>query len=251
MNQSKYSSTMLLLSLLAVSTISFPFKTTPLWGESFTLNVKHDHVHGSSHGKLTIDNDGVRYTTTVPKEQRQWSFTDIQEIQFLSEKRLNLVSYEGSRWHFGGDRIYKFEMTDGTVPRELVAFVTARYPKPISDRIPTKVVGRYEISVRHLHRTGGCPGTLVIADNGITYTSEDGKDSRFWRYSDVESVGTSGPYDLRLGTYEHGPLQFGGTKEFRFQLKTTLNEEAYRFVWEHVNSIQRLKGNYNPNASAN
>ncbi len=33
-----------------------------------------------------------------------------------------------------------------------------------------------------------------------------------WRYSDLQSVGTSGPYDLRMGTYEQGPLQYGDTK---------------------------------------
>lgn len=238
MNGSKRSLFNLVIRLLSAGALTLFLSSAPLWAESFTLKVKHNHIHGSSRGQLIIDNAGIRYQSANPKEQRQWNYDNIQEVQFLSGRKLNLVSYEDSRWRFGGDRIYKFELTDGTIPDGLVAFVTSRFPKPISDRLPAKsVAGRFEIPVKHLHRTGGCQGKLVIAENGISFISRDAKDSRFWRYSDLESVGTSGPYDLRLGTYEHGPLQYGDTKEFRFQLKKRLDEAAYRFVWSRVNEL--------------
>lgn len=228
----------LVVRLLCVGALTLFVASPTLWAESFTLKVKHEHIRGSSRGQLVIDDAGVQYHTANPKEDRQWSYTDIQEIQFLSVKKLNLVSYEDSRWRFGGDRIYKFELTEGSIPDALVAFVTSRFPKPISDRLPaTTLVPRYEIPVKHLHRVGGCQGKLIIAASGIAFISQDAEDSRFWRYSDLQSVGTSGPYDLRLGTYEQGPLQYGDTKEFRFLLKTKLDKAAYRFVWSQINKL--------------
>ncbi|MDD5544580.1 MAG: hypothetical protein PHX83_15545 [Acidobacteriia bacterium] len=226
--------------LIGAALLSLSLCTQSINAESYTLTVKHLHVHGSSRGHLYIDDRGIRYETFRAPEQLKWTFKDLQEIQFLSEKRLALVSYLDSRWRLGGDRIYKFELTDGTIPQGLVRLVESHFPKPVSNRLaPPVSQTRYEIPAKHLHRTGGCQGNLVIAENGITFISSQANDSRFWRYDDLEGIGTSGPYDLRLGAYEHGPFQYGGIKQFRFQLKTKLREEAYRFIWQHLNSPDR------------
>ncbi len=216
--------------------------SSALYGKDYSFKVRHHHLKGSCKGDLIINESGIRYQTSLTKDQRQWSFDDIQEIQFISDRDLNLVTYEDSRQRLGGDRIFKFELQDNTIPKDLVAFLNLKFPKPISYRLKVQDQGaRYEFPVKHLHRIGGCQGKLVIAEDGISYLSSKTGESRHWRYSDLQSIGSSGLYELRLGTYEHGPLQYGDTKEFRFQLKTKLDDAAYRFAWSYINDLTSWK----------
>lgn len=206
--------------------------------EEYSFKVSHHHVKGRCIGNLIVNDNSIRYQTDYAKDQRLWSFDDLQEIQFVNDHELNLVTYEDSRQRFGGDRLFKFKLLDQKLPEDLSAFVSLHYSKPISNRLGTApATARFEIPVKHLHRTGGCQGQLIILEKGIAYMSRSAKDSRFWRYSDLQSIGTSGPYELRLGTFEHGPLQYGDTKQFQFRLKERLDEKAYRFAWEHINNV--------------
>jgi hypothetical protein len=226
------------LILLAVGLMT-GFLTSPLsLARDFALPAKHQHLKGSCRGQLIFGEQGVRYETSFAKDRHQWTFDDIQEIQFIGKKQLNLVSYEGSRARFGGDRIFKFELINEDIPNEFVAFVNSHFSKPISDRLGLRATAaRFEMPVKHLHRVGGCQGKLTIGDNEISFDSDRPGESRRWRYSDLQSIGTSGPYDLRLTTFEHGPLQYGDTKEFRFHLKEKLDEHAYRFAWTRINEL--------------
>jgi hypothetical protein len=211
---------------------------TAVSAQQYTLKVKHLHGRGSCSGELTLGENGFRYQTVHVRDQRQWSFTEIQEVQFLSERRINLITYEDSRQRLGGDKIFKFELQGATIPEGLVHFVESKFEKPVSNRLTAgDDTSRFEIPVKHLHRVGGCQGKLTLTENGIVFRSEKAGESRQWRYSDLQSLASSGRYELRLGTLEHGPLQYGDTKEFRFRLKTPLDEGAYRFAWGKVNQL--------------
>ncbi|MGB7624599.1 MAG: hypothetical protein WBN92_19805 [Terriglobia bacterium] len=220
--------------LLAADSVSF--------GEEFTLRAKHDHLKGSCSGELTVSEKGIRYQTAHVQDQRQWTFADIQEVQIISEKKLNVISYEDSRKRLGGDKIFKFELQGETLPPNLIALVESNFVKPISNRLAAEnLKGQFEIPVKHLHRVGGCQGKLIITDNGISFVSERPGESRQWRYSDLQTVASTERYELRLGTYERGPLQYGDTKEFRFQLKEPLSEVAYRFLWARINQLPQWR----------
>jgi hypothetical protein len=209
-----------------------------LIGKDYSYKVRHQHVKGSCAGDLIVNESGIQYQTAHAKDERHWTFDNIQEIQFINEQQLNVLTYEDSRPRIGGDRIFKFEFQGSAIPADLAAFIMAHFSKPVSDRLtPTAQAGRFEIPVKHLHRVGGCPGKLVFRDDGITFVSDKPGESRQWRYSDLQSIASSGPYELRLGTYEHGPAQYGDTKEFRFQLKGQLDAAAYRFAWLHINDL--------------
>lgn len=235
--RSRRSVVMFLLMILLGMIV--PFES---FGELYTLHAKHRHKIGSCVGELIFDDHGVQYHTSRPKDQRNWSFTDIQEIQFLSERELNILTYEDSRQRLGGDRLFKFALQGENVPPGLITLVDAKFAKPVSNRLTAKdLTGQYEIPVKHLHRVGGCQGKLVFTDDGIMFVSNLAGESRQWRFTDLQSIASTGPYGLRLGTYEHGPLQFGDTKEFRFQLKEPLNEAAYRFAWAHINQLPRWR----------
>ncbi|MFI5176664.1 MAG: hypothetical protein ACHQKY_17530 [Terriglobia bacterium] len=220
--------------LLAADSVSF--------GEEFTLRAKHDHLKGSCSGELTVSDNGIRYQTTHLQDQRQWAFADIQEVQIISEKKLNVISYEDSRKRLGGDKIFKFELQGETLPSNLIALVESKFAKPISNRLAAEnLKGQFEIPVKHLHRVGGCQGKLIITEIGISFVSEKPGESRQWRYSDLQTVASTERYELRLGTYEHGPLQYADTKEFRFQLKEPLSEVAYRSLWARINQLPQWR----------
>jgi hypothetical protein len=212
--------------------------SSTLIGKDYSFKVRHQHVKGNCAGDLIVNESGIQYQTANAKDGRHWTFDDIQEIQFINQRQLNVLTYEDSRRRIGGDRTFKFEFQDSTIPADLAAFITAHFSKPVSNRLtPTNQAGRFEILVKHLHRLGGCPGKLVFRDDGITFVSDKPGESRQWRYSDVQSIASSGPYELRLGTYEHGPAQYGDTKEFRFQLKEKLDAAAYQFAWLRINDL--------------
>lgn len=210
--------------------------------EAHVLKVKHSHVKGSCTGELTIDDNGIRYQTPHTRDQRQWTFTDIQEVQFISEHKMNIITYEDSRQRLGGDKIFKFELPGDTIPASVIQLVESKFEKPVSNRLSVEnLTGRFEVAVKHLHRVSGCQGKLIFAEDGISFRSEKAGESRQWRYSDLQSIGSSGRFDLRLGTFEHGPLQYGDTKEFRFRLKAPLDKDAYRFAWGQINQVPVLR----------
>ena len=84
-----------------------------------------------------------------------------------------------------------------------------------------------EIPAYHRHRLGGCHGVVRIAEEGIQFTSEKQADSRTWLYRDVETIGSSDPFNLRV-------TSFTGT--YTFDLKRRLPEEAYHLAWQRVHN---------------
>lgn len=224
-------------SFILVGALSMIFSSASIAAD-YSFKVKHHHFKGSCTGDLIINDSGIRYQTPHAKDQRQWTFKDIQEVQFLSETKLNLLAYEDSRQRLGGDKIFKFELQGEKLPSDAIVWVTSKFLKPISNRLNAEnLQGQYEISVKHLHRISGCQGRLVFTDGGISFVSEKPGESRQWRFSDLQSIASSGRYELRLGTYEHGPLQYGDTKEFRFRLKEPLRDEVYRAAWARIYHI--------------
>ncbi|MBZ5538431.1 MAG: hypothetical protein LAO31_21000 [Acidobacteriia bacterium] len=206
--------------------------------EAHVLKVKHEHVKGGCTGELTIDDNGIRYQTLHTRDQRQWTFTDIQEVQFISEHKINIIAYEDSRQRLGGDKIFKFELLGEVIPVSVIQLVESKFEKPISNRFSAgNLPGKFELAVKHLHRVSGCQGKLIFTEDGISFRSEKAGESRTWRYSDLQSIASSGRFELRLGTFEHGPLQYGDSKEFRFRLKNPLDEAAYRFAWGQINQL--------------
>jgi hypothetical protein len=58
--------------------------------------------------------------------------------------------------------------------------------------------------------------------------------SRAWRYGDIDNIGTSGPFELTLTTFERALEHFGNRKDFNFQLKEPLDERKYDGLWRRL-----------------
>jgi hypothetical protein len=91
---------------------------------------------------------------------------------------------------------------------------------------------------KHLRGFSGTQGMLKISDEYILHKTAVPKDSRIWRYQDISSVGTTGPYQMRLTSMDRAENESGSERNFVFSLKERLAPEAYDFIWWKINGPQ-------------
>jgi len=87
----------------------------------------------------------------------------------------------------------------------------------------------------------GSEGILQVGHDRIVYKTERTRQSRTWRYQDIENVSTSGRYQLTLTTYERAKTHYGSMKGFNFQLKQPLDEKRFDTLWKRLNQDQGLQ----------
>jgi len=214
-------------SLIAVS---------PLRAEEFRFPVRHDHAIGSCRGELVFKEDGVEFLTPHRKHARTWKYEDIQQIGLLGPQTVSILSYEDNRWKLGKDRNFRFELAEGEIPSSLWTMLQAKVARPlVSAIIPPGIHLRFRIPVKHERGFAGTHGSLEISDQHVVYRTDAKKDSRIWRYQDISSIGTTGPYQLRLTSMERVQGESGGERNFVFALKRKLDPEIYDFLWWKIN----------------
>ncbi len=149
------------------------------------------------------------------------------------------MTYEDRKLEFGKDKSFNFELLDGTVSESLLTLLQGKLTKPlVSEIIPADIKGRYEIPVKHQHALGGCQGTLEISDQYVIYRTDNKTHSRIWKYADLSSVGSTGPFQLRLTTMERVNGEYGSDRNFIFDLKRRMDPMTYDFIWWKLNGPQ-------------
>lgn len=202
--------------------------------QEFRIPVRHDHALRSCRGELVITGEEIAYQTAHRHHARRWRFSEIQMLTVASRTELIILTYESGRWTFGRDRAFRFRVVEGELSPEVGAFLLSRMERPMAMALAAPWrEPLQELAVRHRHRFGGCQGVLRLHPEGVAYVSSDHpRDSRFWRWSDIQGIGRLGPHQFEVTTYEP---EFGGpTRTYVFDLKTGLSNEAYDFIWERV-----------------
>lgn len=181
-------------------------------------------------GQLQVAEQGIEFTAAKADNSRRWSYADIQHFDRLSETEFVLLTYEDRRWRLGRDRQIHFVLTSGAITDELFAMISARMGRPVTDRVVRDLAaGGYRLSVKHLHRFGGCQGTLLFSGDAVVFKADNPKDARVWKLSrDIESVWSAGPYHLELHVYENNRREFSRARVFKFDLKKPLDPAFYR-----------------------
>jgi len=184
-------------------------------------------------GALIIDGDGIAYKPAEGKQASHWKFGQIQQLK-LEPQRIEILTYEDRKWRLGKDRVFLFKLLEGSIDTELSdflrhktsgVFVTAIVPKSANGPA-------YEVEVKHRLTFGGSDGTLQFYSDRVVYRSESDRHSRVWTYDQIEAFGLPSAREFELVTEEK---QFGGpTRTFRFQLKDTLPESIYDYLWLRV-----------------
>jgi len=210
-----------------------------LQAQEVRFSVRHDRLLRDHTGELIFGETGIEYQTKEKKNARTWKYEDIQQLGLLSPKELTILTYEDSRWKLGKDLFYRFEITSGEITPALWSRLQAKLKRPVvSALIPPDIAPKFTIPVKHLRGFSGTQGMLEIGDEYIIYRTAVPKDSRIWRYQDISSVGTTGPYQMRLTSMDRTEGEFGGERNFVFSLKERLAPEAYDFIWWKINGSQ-------------
>ena len=195
----------------------------------FQLSVKG----GGSRGTLVFDTNGVSYKAESPTKSRQWSYHELKQIRVVSPREVAFDTFEdGRRWRFGADRTIEFEVLQGTIDGRQVAFLLEHVERPVASVVLPAGLGepRNRIDAKHLRSGKGTHGTLAIYAAGLSYETDDEADSRYWRFSDIESILRVSPFRLLITVYERGSV-----RSLVFELKSSLPGPAFDYVWKQVN----------------
>jgi hypothetical protein len=212
--------------------------------QSYEFAVEHDHIFGACRGKLIITPERIEYRTEHTEHSREWRYTDLRQIKIVSPRRIELASYEDRKWRMGLDRIFVFKLLEGEITSEISALLVERATRPAVTSVApaTEDAPAFEVPVKHLHRFGGCVGTLKIYPDRVVYESQDmPSDSRYWRYSDIRNFSQSERYRFEIATFED---RFGGPKAYNFQLREDMPATTYDYVWTRVYPSRLRRDNH-------
>jgi hypothetical protein len=189
----------------------------------------HRHVRGGCEGTLEVSENGVRFAG--PKGHAwQWKLDQIRQLE-LAPDRVVVVSYENGRLP-GTERRYEFS---GAVPvDELYSLLKNRMDQRlVAELAQPSGAAMWSLPAKHVGRAGSL-GTLELTPEAIDYRTGAKDESRTWRYADIAGVSSSGPFQLTITTFELAPAQYGGRKDFNFELQQPITEARYDELWLQV-----------------
>ena len=100
--------------------------------------------------------------------------------------------------------------------------------------LPEARAADLSIPAKHLRRIRGSEGTLAFGKDFVSYSTPAEGESRRWRFSDIDSISSSGPFQLTVTTFERALAHYGDRKGFNFQLKQPITEAAYNRLWTEI-----------------
>ncbi len=201
----------------------------------FQFSVEHDHFWRKCSGTLTIDQEGIAYTSEKDNDHSiDWSYADIQEVKIESPQKLYIRTYEYVWWKLNRDRTLHFELVESEMSAEVADFLRERLPSVLVSAVftpPDDAV--YTLPVKHKHALGrGCEGQLLFSEEGIYYSASSSDHSRFWPMEDIESLGRMSGSNIRITAREHS--HSGSVRNFQFQLKQPMDGETYERLWRKI-----------------
>ena len=184
--------------------------------------VRHEHLRKGCAGVMTVDENGVPFTG-AKKHAWSWKYEDIQQLR-LAPESIYILTYKDSKLRLGEDREYNFT---GSIPAgELYALLKDRMDQRFVAAVGQAIgLPTWSLPVKHLRPIVGSEGTLAFGADAIVYSTPARDESRTWRYSDIESIASSGPFQLTITTLEKG---------FNFQLKQPITESRYNDLWLQI-----------------
>ncbi len=220
--------------------------------QQFRYEVRHGHSRpphikkAGGIGTLTITDKGISFADAgnegkTSKHVWKWEYKDIQQLQ-MSPKTIRVLTYNVNRWKLGADREYRFDLVAGGGFTDAHEFLKDRLDQRFVAALPDKDAKvAWELPAKHLLRFGGSQGMLSFGEDRVVYTTDKKDDSRIWRYSDIENISSSGPYQLTITTHERARCHYGNLRDFNFQLKERLDEPRYNNLWMKVNQAKGLQ----------
>jgi hypothetical protein len=200
------------------------------WAYGAQFAVRHEHLRKGCDGVMTVDDIGVTFKGSKDHTWT-WKYDDIQELR-LEPEEIHILSYKDSKLRLGSDREYDFT---GKLPAEdLYQLWSKRLDQRFVAALPQPAAEGFLIPVKHLKRITGSEGTLGFEKDSVVYSTSASGESRRWRYSDIDSISSSGPFQLTITTYERARSHYGDRKGFNFDLKQPMTEARYNEIWLRI-----------------
>ena len=194
------------------------------------FQVRHEHLRKGCEGTMIADETGVRFSGEK-SHSWAWTYDDIQELR-LEPGKIHVLTYADNRLRLGADREYDFT---GDLPLdELYQLWHNRMDQRFVAALPQSGEAQFSIPVKHLKRIRGSEGALVFDAKSIQYSTPASAESRTWRYSDIDSIASSGPFQFTVTTFERARGHYGDRKQFNFQLKQPITEARYNQIWLQI-----------------
>jgi hypothetical protein len=202
---------------------------------SRSFGVEHRHLLRKFKGKLNFGDTTVEYVPEKDEPRRLWRYEDIQQLA-LTPGRISILTYQRKKIELGADEAFHYRILSGTVDDLFRKEMENRLARPlVSAILPELIPSRFSIPVRHRKFLSSSQGVLEFGEDLIVFRSTQAADSRLWRYDDLLSVGSTGPFQLRLGALQKTGGEFGEEKNYLFDLKRRLRPEEYDFIWGKIN----------------
>lgn len=209
-------------AVVALAEIAMPSQSSAQAEQWQTPAKWHRSLKKAEPGTLVLDGDGVEFRSA--KFNQRWHYVEIHTFD-LSQQELTLLTYQNRPWHEPGERPFRFALGE-PMPPEIAAQFTDRVAKPVRNGMPmAKSAALVEIPARHRVWSGGSNGTLRLMDDGIEYVTENGRDSRSWRWIDIQTIANPEPYEFRITGYR---------EIVDFDLKQPLTRGVFERLWDRL-----------------
>ena len=215
------------LFLIAMTLVSTAIAQTP---EEFRFSVEREKAFRDEPGELVINGAGVSYKSLDGDTLLRVPFIDIYEADVSDRSIIRIETYDVLKLRLGGRRTHTFRIRGAAHDDRLAQFLTARLNRPVLGSYgaagePTETIAAY-----HRHTLGGCNGRIEIGADTIRFVSEKTSHNRTWRYQDMETIGSSGPFEFRVSTF---------AENYTFDLKERLPEKTYEAAWQKIYQLPR------------
>ena len=172
-------------------------------------------------GHLIFSGAVVTYRSQNGKTSIQLPYSDIRAADVSDPRTIRFETYDISKRNPLELRSYEFRLK-ADHGSDLAKFLAERLTRPVIGAYDVGGDGRFNVSAYHRHLFGGAHGVLAIGAAGIQFKTERKADSRTWLYRDIQTIGSSGPFNFRISTE---------LETYTFDLKERLPERAYDFAW--------------------
>ena len=218
----RHQTSFLIASVLSAAFSEAAFAQAPAAADWKAPARWHRSLKKAVPGTLLLDDDGVEFRSA--KFNQRWAYVEIHSFD-LSTRELTITGYQNRHWHEPGEQRFQFTLSE-PMPPEIAAQFTARVGKPVRNGIPLPgVAAMAEIPAHHRMWSGGSNGTLRLKDSGIDYVTENGRDSRTWRWADIQTIANPNPYELRVMAYR---------EIVEFDLKQAMPRDLFEILWDHL-----------------
>jgi len=173
-------------------------------------------------GTLLVNDDGVEFRSS--KMLLRWPYVEIHSFD-VTLHDLTLLSYQNRPWHQPGTRPFRFTLKE-PMPADVAAQFSNRVGRPVRNGAPVPTAPAVaEIPAHRRTWSGGSNGTLRLKDDGIDYVTDGRRDSRSWRWDEIQSIANPNPYELRVEAFR---------EIVEFDLKTPLSRPVFERMWDRL-----------------